>query len=132
MSATKNHQVPVEKLRWQCDPKSLGFETTDELECCDEIIGQDRAMRAIKMGLEIKSPGFNIFVAGLTGTGKNTTIKRLLEQIDSRGEIPGDICYVYNFSYPVAPKVLQLPAGKGKALADDLDELVDSLKQNIP
>ncbi|MCG8607082.1 AAA family ATPase [bacterium] len=132
MSINQTGKVPVNKLRWQCDPKSLDFETTDEVECCNEIIGQQRALRAIKMGLEIKSPGYNIFVAGLTGTGKTTTIKKLLEQIDKKGGIPDDICYVYNFSHPDKPSVLRLPAGKGKAFANDMDELIGALNSNIP
>lgn len=131
-------EVPIEKLRWRCDPHALGFKTTDDLTCCDDIIGQERALRAIKLGLEVKSPGYNIFVAGLTGTGKSTTIKHLLERIDTKGlpaqagKIPNDICYVYNFDQPDAPKVLRLPAGKGRALAADMDDLVEYLRKNTP
>ncbi|HEX9652201.1 MAG TPA: ATP-binding protein [bacterium] len=131
-------EVPIEKLRWRCDPEALGFKTTDDLTGCDDIIGQERALRAIKLGLDVKSPGYNIFVAGLTGTGKSTTIKHLLERIDTKGlpaqagKIPDDICYVHNFDQPDVPKVLRLPAGKGRALAEDMDDLVDYLRKNIP
>lgn len=125
-------EVPVEQLRWRCDPAALGFQTTDDLTGCDDIIGQERALRAIKLGLQVKSPGYNIFVAGLTGTGKSTTIKHLLERIDTRGKIPDDICYVYNFDQPDAPKVLRLPAGKGRTLAADMDDLVEYLRKSIP
>ena len=67
MNNSKHKEVPPEKLRWQCDPNSLDFKTTDELKSTKCIIGQERALKAIKLGLEVKSPGYNIYVAGLTG-----------------------------------------------------------------
>ena len=124
--------LPTEKLRWQCDPGSLGFETTEELKYCEDIIGQDRALRAIKLGLDIKSPGYNIYVAGLTGTGKTTTIKHILEQIDTEGSVPDDICYVHNFSHSDTPIVLRFSAGKGSEFAKDMEDLVDNLIKDIP
>ncbi len=132
MKRTKHKEVPVKKLRWQCDPKSLRFKTTDELKSCEEIIGQERALKAIKLGLEVKAPGYNIYVAGLTGTGKTTTIKCILEEIDTEGPIPNDICYVHNFSHPDSPMVLRLSAGKGVAFAHDMDSMVKYLRKNLP
>ncbi|MFQ5605702.1 MAG: AAA family ATPase [bacterium] len=132
MSNLQIKEVPVEKLRWQCEPDSLGFKTTDELKCCQDIIGQERALKAIKLGLEVKSPGYNIFVAGLTGTGKTTTIKHILERVDSQGPVPNDICYVHNFVQPDTPKVLSLPAGQGRKLARDMDDLIHYLHQHVP
>ncbi len=132
MNNSKHKEVPLEKLRWQCDPNSLAFKTTDELKSTERIIGQERALKAIKLGLEIKSPGYNIYVAGLTGTGKSSTIKFILEQIDTKGPIPNDTFYVHNFSYPDMPMVLRLPAGKGSSFANDMDDLVNSLRKTLP
>ncbi len=132
MAPKKYEEVPVEMLRWRCNPDSLGFKTTDKIEGCDEIIGQERAVRAMKLGLEVKSPGYNIYVAGLTGTGKTTTVKHLLESIDTDHEIPDDICYVHNFAHEDAPIAIFLPAGKGSAFAQDMEELVQDLKTKLP
>ena len=97
-----------------------------------EIIGQERALKAIRLGLEMESLGYNIFVVGLVGTGRNTTIKCLLEEIDKAGKIPDDICYVNNFKDPDQPKCVCLPAGQGKVFKKDMDDLIESLKKNIP
>lgn len=132
MKKYKYKEVSVKRLRWQCDPKSLRFKTTDELKCCKDIIGQERALKAIKLGLEVKSPGYNIYVAGLIGTGKTTTIKHILEQVGTEGPIPDDICYVHNFSHPDTPTVLKLSAGKGVSFAGDMDDLVNNLRKNLP
>jgi ATP-dependent Lon protease len=132
MNKSKYKEVPIDKLHWQCDPDSLDFKTTDELDSCEYIIGQERALKAIKLGLEVKSPGYNIYVAGLTGTGKSSTVKFILEQINTKGPIPDDIFYVHNFSNPDMPMVLKLPAGKGVDFANDMDDLVNSLRKTLP
>ncbi len=128
----KYKEVPVEKLRWRCQPKSLPFEDTSEIPACTEIIGQERALKAIRLGLEMDSLGYNIFIVGLVGTGRNTTIKCLLEEIDKAGKIPDDLCYVSNFKDPDQPKCICLPAGRGKVFKKDMDDLIESLKKNIP
>ena len=84
-------EVPPEKLTVRINPDSLGFEDTKSCDYTSVIIGQDRAVRALKIGLEIESPGYNIYAAGLTGTGKTSTIASLLNQLDLKKKIPDDI-----------------------------------------
>ncbi|NIQ37265.1 MAG: AAA family ATPase [Proteobacteria bacterium] len=129
---TKTRKLSLDQLRWRCDPDRLEFESTKDLEACKEIIGQPRATEAIRVGLEIEGFGYNIFVTGLVGTGRNTTIKRLLQEIDTTGRIPEDLCYVNNFKNPDVPKVISLPAGRGIDLRKDMENLIESLKRNIP
>ena len=125
-------EVPIEKLRWRCDPNLLPFETTEEIKPCEEIIGQDRALEAIRLGLDIESIGYNIFVTGLTGTGRFTTIKCVLEEMDIKGKIPNDLCYVNNFKNPDMPHMISLPPGQGNAFKKEMETLVESLKKKIP
>ena len=125
-------ELSHDQLRWRCDPETLNGKTTADIPPCEEIIGQDRAIRAIRLGLNIKSHGFNIYVSGLTGTGKTTTVKKLLEQMDSHDKTPDDICYVNNFHNPDSPVALFLPASQGRKFAKDMDRLIHSLQQHIP
>ncbi|MDI7259387.1 MAG: ATP-binding protein [Thermodesulfobacteriota bacterium] len=125
-------EVPVEKLRWRCDLDSLPFETTQSIEPCDEIIGQERALEAIRVGLDINYIGYNIFVTGLAGTGRFTTIKCVLEDLDAKGKIPNDICYVNNFKNPDMPHMLILPSGQGNALKKEMESLIETLKKKVP
>ncbi len=129
---TKYSEVPVNKLRWRCPPESFPFEDTSAIPACTEIIGQDRALKAIRLGLEMDSLGYNIFIVGLLGTGRNTTIKCLLEEIDKAGKIPDDLCYVNNFKDSDQPRCLCLPAGQGKVFKKEMEDLIESLKKNIP
>ena len=125
-------EVPVEKLRWRCDPEVFGFQTTDELSCAENIIGQDRAIKAIRLGLSVPSGGYNIYVQGLTGTGKETTVECILEQVATDSSIPDDKCYVHNFENPDRPIILSLPAGQGASFRKEMAALIDYLDHTVP
>ena len=124
-------ELPISELRWRCDPARLGLRGTAEIAARPQIIGQERALAALRLGLEIASPGYNIFVTGLTGTGKTTTICRLLEELRLPGP-PPDLCYVHNFRQPEEPWALRLPAGMGRALRRDMHELVEFIRRSLP
>ncbi|OGQ01308.1 MAG: ATP-dependent protease [Deltaproteobacteria bacterium RBG_19FT_COMBO_46_12] len=125
-------EVPIEKLRWRCDPDALSFNTTESIHPCDEIIGQNRALEAIRLGLDIHSIGYNIFVTGLAGTGRFTTIKCVLQEVDVKGKIPNDLCYVNNFKNTDMPHMISLPAGQGNAFKKEMETLIETLKKKIP
>ena len=98
-------EVPAEKLAWRCDLSFLPYSCTAEMTPLEDFIGQDRAIRAIEFGLGVNKPGFNIFVTGLTGTGKTSIIKAFLKKITNRqmvsvadSPVPEDWCSVYNFT----------------------------------
>jgi len=124
-------KVPIEKLRWQCDPSIFTFKTTADIEPLREIVGQDRALLALKTGLEIESPGYNIFVSGMTGTGRTTTIKSALEKFLEPGPAPDDICYVNNYVNPDSPVSLLFPAGDGKKFKKAMESLIIDIKAAI-
>ena len=123
--------TPAE-LRWQCDPKSLGVKTSDEVTASNEIIGQERAVRSLTIGLDMKHKGYNIFVTGLSGTGRTTTVRRLLEQVQSHDVHLRDHCFVYNFRNPDMPIAISLPAGQGRALKEEVETLIRELLVDIP
>lgn len=125
-------EVAVEKLRWRCDPETLPFDTTQAIQACDEIIGQERAQEAIRVGLGIDGVGYNIFVTGLAGTGRFTTIKCVLEESPVKENIPNDLCYVNNFKNADMPHMISLPAGQGNDFKKEMENLVETLKKKIP
>ncbi len=120
------------QLRRVCDPASLGFETTASLTVAPDIIGQPRGTRAIEFGIDIESPGYNIFVLGEEGTGRTTAIGRFLRQRAATRLTPQDWVYVNNFAEPHRPRALNLPAGMGTALRDDMTALVSYLRRSLP
>jgi Cdc6-like AAA superfamily ATPase len=92
------NELPAEKLRKVCDASFMHCETTQELVPLREIIGQERAVRALKFGIGIRERGFNIYVAGFPGTGRTTAVKNFVEEIARVEPVPPDWCYVNNFS----------------------------------
>ncbi len=108
------------------------FVTTDEINPLDSIIGQDRAIRAIKLALEIEHSGYNVFVTGMSGTGRTTIVRDILQNIAKDRSIPDDWVYVYNFDDRDVPKAIKLSPGKGKIFKSNMDELIQTLKKEIP
>jgi len=121
-----------EELKWKCPSEALDFKTTADIKPTGEIVGQERAIKALKLGLEISSIGYNMFVTGVSGTGRETTIKNILESIDTTTDDLRDIMYVRNMVDPRNPVVLTFPAGEGSRFAEVLEECVQLLKSNIP
>ncbi len=128
-----DHQpLSLEQLPRCCAEAEFDFTTTDDLEPLTEIIGQDRAIEAIRFGLGMVHQGYNLFVLGPPGVGKFTAINQYLTEAARRGPIPGDWCYVNNFADDSRPILLALPAGRGSLLHDDMQRLIDDLKNAIP
>jgi lon-related putative ATP-dependent protease len=126
------NELSPESLRKECDPNIMRSKTTQELVPLSEIIGQERAVRALKFGLGIRNQGFNIYVAGFPGTGRKTAVKNFVEEIARVEPVPPDWCYVNNFSNQYEPKAIQLPAGKGKEFRDNVKNLIESIRTALP
>lgn len=125
-------EVPVSKLRWRCDPDRLGFDTTENLQESPDIIGQRRAVKALQLGLDIESQGYNVFVNGLPGSGRKTAVKKLLKETGRYHRIPDDKIFVNNFDNPDQPILIRLPAGKGRLFKKDMADFVEFMLKQIP
>lgn len=129
---TNDLKLPVEKLRWECDPNQFDFNTTEDIPELEGSIGQVRALKSIDFGLGMQEDGFNLYLSGEPGTGRSSTIKNLLKKRARNEPPPQDWCYVYNFKDPDNPLSLSLPAGRGSELADDMNDFLEGVKINIP
>jgi predicted ATP-dependent protease len=125
-------EVPLSELRPTCDPASFTFETTAEVTPFVGLIGQDRAIEALKFGLAIEGQGFNICVVGEPGTGRTTAIREHLQLISVRKAPPDEWCYVNNFIDPHRPRAIRLPPGKGIAFQNAMARMVAEAKERIP
>jgi len=124
-------KLDYSKARKTCPEDFITCETTSELKPLTEIIGQERAVKALQFGLDIQEEGFNVYVAGLPGTGKKTAITTFLEQKAKEIEVPPDWCYVYNFEDNQKPNALKLPPGKGSDFVKDMEKFVGNMKNAI-
>lgn len=127
-----HYKVPLESLKKVCDDKLFDFKTTEEVLPQEGIIGQERAVKAVEFGLKVKRHGYNIFMMGITGTGKFSYAQNYVKEVAKDEPVPEDWCYVYNFENPYEPKALNFPFGKGKDFCEDMEELVEDLKVEIP
>ncbi len=134
--AVKKYEVPINKLRWECDPNIFEFNHTKNLAPLREFVGQDRAIRAIEFGLSMDREGYNIYVAGLTGTGKTSVVKTYIQRLVERKKVEEkrqleDWCYLYNFTDSDRPQIISLPQGKGKPFRNQISNLLQKLKEGL-
>ncbi len=119
-------------LHTPCNPDDFPFETTADLDPVEDVIGQDRAVEAVRFAIGMKHHGFNLFAMGPEGTGKYSLIRRFLEIRAEKERIPDDWCYVNNFEEPHRPRALRLPPGRGLPFRAAMDRLVEELRAAIP
>lgn len=127
-----SRELPVSALYRTCDLQQLDFETTSDLAGLDHLVAQERAASAIEFGASIQHEGYNLFVLGREGTGRRSLLQQYLEE-KARTELPAsDWCYLNNFEESRQPRAIELPAGWGRTLASDMNQLIDDARAAIP
>jgi lon-related putative ATP-dependent protease len=132
MPKQRKHRLGAADLTSGVPDSWLTFATTSRLPPLEGVIGQARAMRAVDVGLGIRTRGFNLFAAGEAGSGKTSTLVRLLEERAASRPVPDDLCYVYDFRNPDRPRPVDLPAGQGRLLAREMERVIQELERMIP
>lgn len=125
-------KLRTNQLYTKCDPQKFNFQSTAELEERLSALGQDRALAAVEIGINIQSKGYNLFCLGPEGTGKSSLVKRVLAQEAKKRPTPDDWAYVYNFDEPYKPNAISFPAGTASDFAKDIDKLIETLSGSIP
>lgn len=125
-------ELGPQDLRKSVDLKEFDFETTAEINDGYGIIGQERAVKAMDFGLRMKNKGYNIYMSGITGTGKNSYARYMVNKVAAEGLVPDDWCYVFNFKEPTQPVALRFKAGDGAHFKKDMDDFSEILKTQIP
>lgn len=120
------------QLYTKCDPKKFKFSSTAELEERLSALGQDRALSAVEIGINIQSKGYNLFCLGPEGTGKTSLVKRVLRKEAQTRPTPDDWAYVYNFDEPYKPCAISFASGTAAEFAKDVDKLIENLSTTIP
>ena len=124
-SPVQTAPLPAQSLRRRIDPARLGASSTAELEPVAQLIGQERAVEAVRFGMSIRRQGFNLFVLGPAGLGKHTLVRGFLSAEARSGPTPADWCYVHNFEQADRPRALELPPGRGLQLRDAMRRLAE-------
>jgi lon-related putative ATP-dependent protease len=125
-------RLEAEQLYRNAQLEKLPYKSTKELPPIDEIVGQERAQKAVEFAMSIKEKGYNIYAIGRNGLGKRTMVLRYLNRHKYDPDSLFDWCYVSNFEDIRTPKVLKLPRGIGKRLRDDVEQFMAKLVNAIP
>lgn len=125
-------RLDLSALRNRISKESFEFETTADIDPLVGTVGQERALEALEDGLGMKMTGFNVYACGQIGTGRNSTVRARVATKARNMPTPSDWVYVYNFDTEEQPLAIQLPTGKGRQLAEDMEEFVAECKEEIP
>jgi lon-related putative ATP-dependent protease len=126
-----SRELTVEDCRRSSPEAEFECSSTEDLVPSTEIIGQDRAARALQFGLRIQNPGFNIYVSGLPGTGRKTAVVNFIRELAKDRPIPAEWCYVNNFRDSSQPNAMKVPAGKGIMLKKEMEKFVSGIGQAL-
>jgi len=125
-------RLKPEELTSPCNVKDFTFETTSDLTPLKGIIGQERAVEALNFGLRMKKKGYNIYIAGLSGTGRSSYSNSITERLAEEMPKPNDWVYVYNFNNADRPKALCMEPGLGIQFKKDIESMIELLQKEIP
>ncbi len=121
-----------QQLRASVDLSYLDFTTTEEMEGASGFLGQPRAKDALEFGISMEANGYNLYVMGETGTGRQSLVSSYVKEVAGKRTSAMDLCYINNFDRARDPLILQLPAGKGKVFKEDMEAFVDELMSTFP
>src|SRR5918912_2816247 len=124
--------ITAAEARRRADLSTLTFTTTADLGPLTTMVGQERAVQALHLGLGMPQQGYNIFVSVLAGSGARTQVEELLRQQAAALPTPGDWVYVQNFRSPDQPQAFSLEPGQGQRLRQDMERLVAHLRETLP
>ncbi len=127
----ESRRLRAEALRWTCNPAELDFAPAAELLQESTIVGQGRAVRALEFGLAIDQPGYNIFVSGPPGTGRNTYTRTEVERAAPGRPTPPDWCYVRNFAASDQPIAIPLRSGEGRKFRQSVAEMITEVREGL-
>ncbi|MDC5819350.1 Lon protease family protein [Vibrio europaeus] len=125
-------RLEANQLYLSAELEKLQSKSTKELAPIDEIVGQERAQKAVEFAMSIKEKGYNIYAIGQNGLGKRTMILRYLNRHQHDEAALFDWCYVANFEDIRTPKVLKLPCGVGSKFKQDIEKLMSKLVNAMP
>ncbi len=126
------HELSVKELYHPCSLKSLNFTSTKELENNSDVIGQEKAIKAIEFAMNMPDDGYNVFCLGIEGIGKKSLALQLLQKEALTRKSPDDWCYVNNFDFPHKPNAVRLPTGKGRIFVKDIEKFITAVEEALP
>ena len=125
---------PLSRRQLESGPRNYSseFTTTAELDSLHDVLGQERALKALDFAIGVKHQGYNLYVMGPPGLSKHAIIKDVLNKIACDRSTPSDWCYTHNFETDHRPQILELPAGRGRKFHKNMNTLITELGKSIP
>ena len=131
-TGTERLRVPADALYARSALRDADFDSTDDLTPREQVVGQSRALGAVRIAVALDRDGYNVYALGEPGSDRHAAMRQLLEEAAAEREVPGDWCYVHAFDDPRKPRALQLPAGEGRRLRERMQSLIEDVWSSVP
>ncbi|MBT9155137.1 MAG: Lon protease [Firmicutes bacterium] len=125
-------KLSLQELKATPSEHIFAFETTAEVPPLEGIIGQDRAANALAFGLRMTDEGYNIYLMGITGTGRNSYTKAIVAERAKEQLTPSDWCYVYDFEHPDSPLAIAFAPGSGALFKEGVETFIARIREDVP
>ena len=131
-TGTERFRISAEDLHVRSDLRDRDFDSTDDLPSREQVVGQSRALGAVRLAVAVDRDGYNLYALGEPGSDRHGAMRQLLEEAAAQREVPSDWCYVHAFDDPQKPQALELPAGEGRRLRERMKQLIDDVWSSVP
>ena len=131
-TGTERFRISADDLHVRSDLRDRDFDSTDDLPSREQVVGQSRALGAVRLAVAVDRDGYNLYALGEPGSDRHGAMRQLLEEAAAQREVPSDWCYVHAFDDPQKPQALELPAGEGRRLRERMKQLIDDVWSSVP
>ena len=124
-------ELTATNCRLTIEPTSLNMKTTDDVSPLSGIAAQQRALKALEFGLDIRQPRFHVVAVGDPGSGRTFSARSVAKRVAAGRPTPDDVLLLPNPVKPSQPTVLRLPPGEGPAFVEAMEELHENLVDGL-
>ena len=124
--------LAAHQLKAQVDLSHLNIETTEDLEGSSGFLGQPRAKESLEFGIAMRGTGYNLYVMGESGTGRQSLVSNYVKDLAESQAAPSEWAYINNFDTPREPMTLELPAARGEDLLKAINGFIEDLMDTFP
>lgn len=129
-------ELSVSEARFSYDRSMIGTLVSEVRKegCKSTVVGQPRALSALRMGMSVNTKGYNIYISGEDGTGRHSAVRQIAASLENDGSngVSGsgalDLLYACNFDRNEAPFLLALPSPLGTSLSSYMERISGFVK----
>lgn len=126
-------ELSVSEARFSYDRSMIGTLVSEVRKegCKSAVVGQPRALSALRMGMSVNTKGYNIYISGEDGTGRHSAVRQIAASLENDGSVALDLVYACSFDRNEAPFLIALPSPFGSLLSSYMERISGLAKDGM-